>query len=57
MSLNPVYLWQPNRTAAKASAGIGRFAESVKGRLKTPYIMFSDGLLYGCRMKRFQHKR
>ncbi|WP_160310690.1 hypothetical protein [Neisseria elongata] len=46
-----------NRTAAKASAGIGRFAESVKGRLKTQYIMFSDGLLYGCRMKRFQHKR
>ena len=32
-----------NRTAAKASAGIGRFAESVKGRLKTQY-MFSDGL-------------
>ena len=46
-----------NRTSEKASAGIGRFAESVKGRLKTPYIMFSDGLLYGCRMKRFQHKR
>ena len=45
-----------NYTAAKASAGIGRFAESVKGRLKTQY-MFSDGLLYGCRMKRFQHKR
>ena len=57
MSLNPVYLWQPNRTAAKASADIVRFAESVKGRLKTQYIMFSDGLLYGCRMKRFQHKR
>ncbi|MGN6985014.1 hypothetical protein ACTHSL_08505 [Neisseria sp. P0008.S010] len=57
MSLNPVYLWQPNRTAAKASAGIGRFAESVKGRLKTPHIMFSDGLPHGCRMKRFQHKR
>ena len=49
MSLNP--------TAAKASADIVRFAESVKGRLKTQYIMFSDGLLYGCRMKRFQHKR
>lgn len=57
MSLNPVYLWQPNPTAAKASADIVRFAESVKGRLKTRYIMFSDGLLYGCRMKRFQHKR
>ena len=42
MSLNPVYLWQPNRTAAKASADI---------------VRFSDGLLYGCRMKRFQHKR
>lgn len=46
-----------NRTAAKASADIGRFAKSVKGRLKTRYIMFSDGLLDGCRMKRFQHKR
>lgn len=57
MSLNPGYLWQPNRTATKASAGIGRFAESVKGRLKTPYIKFSDGLPHGCRMKRFQHKR
>mgnify|MGYP000141217623 FL=1 len=49
MSLNP--------TTAKASADIVRFAESVKGRLKTPYIMFSDDLIYGCRMKRFQHKR
>ena len=48
MSLNP--------TTAKASADIVRFAESVKGRLKTQY-MFSDGLLDGCRMKRFQHKR